>query len=103
MILGAEESGVTLLKWLLQGPVSNYTPVGFLDEDPYKVGRVILGVPVLGSPGQLEEIIQRTGAEGILLPPQTTLDADQQEHLAKRCQDAGVWCQKTRMAFEFIT
>jgi FlaA1/EpsC-like NDP-sugar epimerase len=91
-----------LLKWLLQGPVSNYTPVGFLDEDPYKVGRVILGVPILGSSLNLEEILQRTGAEGILLPPQTSMDANRQENLVKRCQDAGVWCQQTRMAFDYI-
>ncbi len=35
-------------------PEFGYRAIGFLDQDPYKIGRQIHGIRILGSPEHLE-------------------------------------------------
>ena len=55
LILGAGKSGMTLCH-LLESGVSPYRVVGFLDDDPEKIGKVIGSPQVLGGTDQLMEI-----------------------------------------------
>ena len=66
LILGAGESGTALLQ-LLQMAHSPYEPVGFLDDDPQKIGRMIDALPVRGKTSHLKEIGKETGAETTFL------------------------------------
>ncbi len=102
LILGADEEGMMLLQWLNQETGTQMNPVGFLDEDPYKLGREILGIQVLGTIEDLDRILQHNRAEGVLLPTRTTLEPGQLTELVKRCEAAGVWCKRTRMTFDLI-
>ncbi len=58
LIIGAGGSGRRLLEALRNRSRSGLDPVGFVDDDPRKVGTVIDGLPVLGSCGELVEIIR---------------------------------------------
>jgi exopolysaccharide biosynthesis polyprenyl glycosylphosphotransferase len=58
IIIGAGGSGRRLLEALRNRPSSGLDPVGFIDDDLGKVGTIIDGLPVLGSAGDLEEIIR---------------------------------------------
>ena len=48
LIVGAGEAGTMLLKEILQNRKFNNKVIGFVDDDPYKVGKLVMGVPVLG-------------------------------------------------------
>ena len=61
LILGAGESGAALLQ-LLQIPHSPYEAVGFLDDDPEKLGKMMGSLLVRGKTSQLKEIGKETGA-----------------------------------------
>src|SRR5262249_41864331 len=46
---------------------SAYQPVGFIDDDPAKVGHRIHGVPVLGTRAELPDILRRHQPHEVLL------------------------------------
>lgn len=48
LIYGAGDAGVTLLREIQNNPRLAYQVCGFLDDDPYKAGLRLAGVPVLG-------------------------------------------------------
>jgi FlaA1/EpsC-like NDP-sugar epimerase len=54
LIVGAGEAGTMLLKEILQNRKYNNKVIGFLDDDDYKIGKLIMGVPVLGKTADVE-------------------------------------------------
>ena len=67
LIVGAGDTGETLLREILRMPVERYRVVGFLDDDTSRHGSYIHGVPVLGSIEQAREICTRHKVEELLL------------------------------------
>jgi FlaA1/EpsC-like NDP-sugar epimerase len=55
IIIGAGGAGEKVLREINDNPGLNYNVIGFLDDDPYKRGKAIHGVPVLGTPGQVQQ------------------------------------------------
>jgi UDP-GlcNAc:undecaprenyl-phosphate/decaprenyl-phosphate GlcNAc-1-phosphate transferase len=46
VIYGAGDGGEILIRELLNNPAYGYAPIGFIDDDDYKVGRKIQGYPI---------------------------------------------------------
>lgn len=55
IIVGAGGAGEKILREINDNPGLNYSVIGFLDDDPYKRGKAIHGVPVLGSLSQIQQ------------------------------------------------
>jgi len=53
IIVGAGGAGEKVLREIHDNPGLNYNVIGFLDDDPYKRGKAIHGVPVLGTLNQI--------------------------------------------------
>jgi UDP-GlcNAc:undecaprenyl-phosphate GlcNAc-1-phosphate transferase len=103
LIFGAGDTGEMALRWILMNPGVGYRPVGFIDDDPFKRGRRIQGVYVLGGVGDLEKILNDRQVDGIILTPdggegvsETLLQA------LEVSRDKGVWVRKLRFEFELI-
>ena len=47
LIFGAGDAGARIVREILQGGEHGYHPVGFVDDDPAKVGQRIHGIPVM--------------------------------------------------------
>jgi exopolysaccharide biosynthesis polyprenyl glycosylphosphotransferase len=62
LILGAGQVGHLIARRLLAHPELGLRPVGFLDSDPLEVERPS-GLPVLGSPDQLDTVVKEHGIE----------------------------------------
>jgi UDP-GlcNAc:undecaprenyl-phosphate/decaprenyl-phosphate GlcNAc-1-phosphate transferase len=99
LIIGAGDFGEMALRWMLMNPALKFRPVGFLDPDPFLVGRQIHGVEVLGSIEKLPEVLKRYPAAGIILalPPS---QAEQSEALAYQCRQHNRWVRSLRLEFE---
>ncbi|CUS32560.1 Polysaccharide biosynthesis protein CapD [Candidatus Nitrospira nitrosa] len=67
VVYGAGSAGERLVRALKQNSVNKYKPVGFLDDDPSKMGKRIHGVPVLGSRQQLAKIMAEIAPQVVLL------------------------------------
>jgi FlaA1/EpsC-like NDP-sugar epimerase len=67
LIVGAGEAGVIMARELLRHPESGLVPVGFLDDEPAKAGQRYVGLPVLGTIGQLPEVARISAADEVLI------------------------------------
>jgi UDP-GlcNAc:undecaprenyl-phosphate GlcNAc-1-phosphate transferase len=67
LIYGAGDGGEMVLRELKNNPEWNYSPVGFVDDDPLKKGKVINGLKVHGGNGSLKAICLKNDVEEILL------------------------------------
>ena len=66
-IIGAGAVGVSLLGELVNNPQGRYIPYCLVDDALDKVGKRVLGVPVLGPINNLQELLQNTPVTEIIL------------------------------------
>jgi UDP-GlcNAc:undecaprenyl-phosphate GlcNAc-1-phosphate transferase len=67
LIYGAGDGGEMVLRELKNNAEWNYSPIGFIDDDPLKKGRVIHGLRVFDGNGSLPEICRSREIEEILI------------------------------------
>jgi len=67
LIYGAGRGGQLVLRELRQNPGLGLRPVGFLDDDPRLQGRVVHGIPVLGSITGLPSILEAQPISRLLI------------------------------------
>lgn len=68
LLYGAGDAGEMIVRdFRNNGSHYNSEPIGFVDDDPEKVGQHIHGVPVLGTGDQLHQIIRDHGPDEVLL------------------------------------
>lgn len=67
MVIGAGQGGEQLVRDIVSRENPEYWPAGFLDDDSRKLNRSILGIPVLGKPGDLPALRDKYGVEMVFL------------------------------------
>lgn len=67
LIYGAGDGGELLLRELLNNRALNYSPVGFLDDDPAKHGKVIHGLKVYSGNGDLNAVCRKQDVDELLI------------------------------------
>lgn len=67
LLVGAGRAGCQIVQEVRQNPQLNLEIVGFVDDDPTKVGRKVEGVPVLGKTSQMTVIAQSLNADEVLI------------------------------------
>lgn len=67
LIVGAGDAGEMIVRDMLRQAESNYMPVGFIDDDPAKVGQCIHGIRVVGTCRELPAVMERYHPEEVLL------------------------------------
>ena len=67
LIYGAGDAGELLLRELLNNRELSYAPVGFMDDDAKKHGKLIHGFRVFGGNGLLPKIIADHQVEQVLI------------------------------------
>lgn len=86
LILGAGRSAELLVRDMLQE--GEHLPIGILDDNPALCGLKIHGIPVLGGIDSLARIVQRHGAEMILIaiPSATGVQMRRIVELCEQCE-----------------
>jgi UDP-GlcNAc:undecaprenyl-phosphate GlcNAc-1-phosphate transferase len=67
LIYGAGDGGELLLRELLNNRALKYLPVGFLDDDPGKSGKLIHGFKVYGVNGDLTSVCRQQDVDEVLI------------------------------------
>ena len=67
LVFGAGGGGQQVITSMLRDPSSSYLPVAIIDDDPRKQQLRVRGVPVLGTRADLDEIVDITGADTLLV------------------------------------
>jgi FlaA1/EpsC-like NDP-sugar epimerase len=89
LLLGAGQAGVMIAKEIGGRPDLGIQPVGFLDDDPAKLGAIVHGVRVLGKTTEIEEITRVTGARQAIITIANASGADV-KNLARLCEAADI-------------
>jgi UDP-GlcNAc:undecaprenyl-phosphate GlcNAc-1-phosphate transferase len=95
LIFGAGDAGEMVLREIRHNKQLNYHAVGFLDDNPKKVGRRIHGVAVLGTREKLTQLVEHKNIEEVIM----AIPSAKQEVLDEffqQCQDCGVKYRRMR-------
>ena len=89
LVFGAGDGGLQLVRQLRRSEISQFYPVGILDDDLSKLHMVIEGVRVQGGREKLEELAESTGASTLLLAV-PSLPSDDLIDIRNRAEAAGL-------------
>ena len=99
LIYGAGDGGELLLRELIQNRELGLKPIGFVDDDPQKEGRVIHGIRVLGPLSRLGELVDREKVDEVVVST-TKLGLERSEMLDVLCRETGLRYRRMRIALE---
>jgi FlaA1/EpsC-like NDP-sugar epimerase len=67
LIYGAGDRGEVLLSSLIKEDVLDYKPIDFIDDNPAKLNKEILGYPILGDINNLERLVLVNNVQRIII------------------------------------
>jgi len=91
LIYGAGDLGNAVVRNLLH-PGSEYLPIGFIDDDPRKIGKKVHNLSIFGSRTDLPKIIKRNKIKEIIIAI-NTIAPDWLSGLVKECRNYHVFCR----------
>jgi UDP-GlcNAc:undecaprenyl-phosphate GlcNAc-1-phosphate transferase len=99
LIYGAGDGGELLLRELRNNRDLNLSPVGFLDDDPAKSGKVIHGLKVFGGNGDLGKVCSQHEIHEVVISSMKMSDERIQEVL-QVCTDRQIAVKRMRITME---
>jgi len=101
LIYGAGDAGELLLRELLNNRELSYAPVGFMDDDPKKRGKVIHGLRVLGGNGLLGKIVSEHQIEQLLIST-PRISEERLAEIARECEANNIELKRMSIKIEDI-
>lgn len=89
IVYGAGEMGVNLIREAKINKEFQYNILGFIDDDSKKRGIYVNGVKVLGNIGELEEILEKKRAKGLIIAI-SDIDKESIKSIVERCKKKNV-------------
>jgi FlaA1/EpsC-like NDP-sugar epimerase len=89
LIIGAGDAGEKMYRELRDNPNLNYHIVGFVDDDPKKLGMRIHGVPILGGVDELSRLVKKHEIDEILIAI-SSASGKEMRRIVERCKAAGI-------------
>ena len=102
LIYGAGDAGELAARWILMNPDLGYRAIGFLDQDPFKAGRQIHGIDILGDIDMLETVLEQKQIDGVIVTSDATNDGRDVKRVLDICRSNGRWVRTLRLEFEPI-
>ena len=99
LVYGAGDGGEIVVRECRNNLHVGYRPIGFVDDDPLKEGRTVLGLRVFGGADKLPEIIHREKVEGCIISSPSILANGHAEQIRSVCQEQGLWIKQLRLEF----
>ena len=101
LIYGAGDAGELLLRELLNNRELQCKPVGFMDDDPNKRGKVIHGLPVFGGNGMLHRIVTHQKIEQIVISSPSITD-ERVNEILRECEAQNIELKRMAIRIENI-
>ena len=101
LLVGAGQAGLMVAKEIANRPELGVLPVGFIDDDPVKLGSAIHGLEVLGNIEQVQRIARRVGATQAII---TIAEAPGPviRNISDQCRRAGLKVKVIPGLFELV-
>ena len=101
LIYGAGDAGELLLRELLNNRELQCKPVGFMDDDPNKRGKVIHGLPVFGGNGMLHRIVTHQKIEQIVISS-PSITEERINEIMRECEAENIELKRMAIRIESI-
>jgi UDP-GlcNAc:undecaprenyl-phosphate/decaprenyl-phosphate GlcNAc-1-phosphate transferase len=101
LIYGAGDAGELLLREMRNNLQLQYTPVGFVDDDPHKKGKVIHGLRVFGGNGQLRRVCEEQHVEEVLISS-FKIEEERVRQILNDCEEARITLKRMRIEIELV-
>jgi UDP-GlcNAc:undecaprenyl-phosphate GlcNAc-1-phosphate transferase len=88
LVYGAGASGQLLVREMRANPAWNMRPIGFLDDDPVKWRRYVMGVPVQGRLEDLARLLEDHRVDEIVLSS-PAIGPEREADIRRVCEDVG--------------
>jgi UDP-GlcNAc:undecaprenyl-phosphate GlcNAc-1-phosphate transferase len=102
LIYGAGDGGELLLRELLNNRNWKYLPVGFLDDDPSKSGKLIHGLRVYGGNGDIGLVCRQHSVEEVLIAS-STMQQERLQQILDFCQAQEVTVKRMKITIEDLS
>jgi len=102
LIYGAGDAGELLLRELLNNRELQYAPVGFVDDDPNKKGKVIHGLRVFGGNGALSNICREQRVDEVLISSMRVSE-ERIKEIMRDCSEQHIALKRMRIKIETIS
>jgi len=102
LIYGAGDAGELLLRELLNNRELRYAPIGFIDDDPSKHGKLIHGFRVFGGNGSLAKIISAQRVEQVLIST-PRISAERIAEIWSECDALNIELRRMSIRIEAIS
>jgi UDP-GlcNAc:undecaprenyl-phosphate GlcNAc-1-phosphate transferase len=99
LIYGAGDGGEMVLRELQNNPGWEYKPVGFIDDDPLKKGKVVHGLTVYDGNGSLGDLCRKKDVVEILISARD-LGPERLKSLRDASREAGVELKRAHLTIE---
>lgn len=101
LIVGAGSAGELLLRDLRRSEEHSYRVVGFIDDDPQKIGKIQSGQKILGRISNIPEIARKQKITDILIAI-PRLDPKKVKEILDMCQDLKLRYKILPVSFSFV-
>lgn len=102
LIYGAGDGGELLLRELTNNSEWQYSPVGFLDDDPVKVGKVIHGLRVFGGNGDLAKVCREQRIDEVVISS-SRMSGERIQELLHSCRAEHIELKLMRIKIEAVS
>lgn len=102
IIYGAGQGGELLMREILNNKSLNLNPVGFLDDDPLKVGKNIQGYSIFGNFGKLPDLLDKHAIKGLVVSFNGKANQDALKKAMRYCQKNGLFVKKFKIQLECV-
>jgi len=101
LIYGAGDGGEMVLRELRNNPKWDYRPVGFIDDDPLKTGKVIHGLTVFDGNGALPTICEEKEIQEILIACRQ-ITPERLRYVREICSEQNISLRRAQLKIEAI-
>jgi UDP-GlcNAc:undecaprenyl-phosphate GlcNAc-1-phosphate transferase len=102
LIYGAGDGGELLLREILNNRELRYVPVGFMDDDPMKKGKVIHGLRVFGGNGSLGSICTAQNVDEVVISS-PRLPEERVKQIQQDCEERNITLRRMRIEMELLS
>jgi UDP-GlcNAc:undecaprenyl-phosphate GlcNAc-1-phosphate transferase len=99
LIYGAGDGGELLLRELRNNADLHLAPIGFLDDDPAKSGKVIHGLRVFGGNGDLNHVCEQEAVDEVVISS-LKMSEDRVEEVVRICAARQIAVRRMRITIE---
>ena len=100
IIYGAGQGGELLMREIINNKSLNLNPVGFVDDDPLKVGKKIQGYAILGNFEKLHGLVEKHDIRGVLLSFNGRANQKACQTALQFCRKNGLFIKKFKIELE---